>query len=207
MQYEELLSHLRRAGSEQVVSRQQQVGIRPEQSWGVTMPEIRSLARQAGKSHRLASQLWLSGIHEARLLATLVAEPQLLREEQLETWASEIDSWDLCDQCCNNVFRHTVWAYAKARSWSERPGLYVRRAGFVLMAQLARHDRTAEEWQFTQFLPLMPGGVADERHLVRKAVSWALRSIGRRSTTLGQAVCELEAALPRRRRASAVRKV
>ena len=148
---------------------------------------LREIAREAGRDRELAACLWRSGWHEARILASLVAEPQTFTGEEMEEWVREIDSWDLCDQCCSNLFSRTTLAWEKAMSWSGRDKEFVRRAGFALMAVLAVHDRSSPDERFCAFLPLIRTYSTDNRQMVKKAVNWALRQIGKRSMGLRDA--------------------
>ncbi len=159
-------------------------GINTDRALGISMPELRRLAKELKKDHELSIKLWDSGLHEARILASLIDDPGLVTEEQMESWASGFDSWDVCDQCCSNLFSRTRYAYGKAIAWSQDGREYVRRAGFTLMAALAVHDKSAPDSVFELFFPFIIEGSSDERNYVKKAVSWALRQIGKRSPDL-----------------------
>jgi len=161
-------------------------GINPKNTYGVSIPEIRALAKKIGKDHSLAQQLWSSGIHEARILAGLIDEAKLVNEEQMEKWVKDFDSWDVCDQVCMNLFDKTKFAYEKAIEWSKRKEEFVKRAAFAMMASLAVHDKKAKDEDFLKFLPLIKRESVDERNFVRKAVNWALRQIGKRNTNLNK---------------------
>jgi 3-methyladenine DNA glycosylase AlkD len=128
--------------------------------------------------------LWDSGVHEARILATIIDVPEAVNEEQMEQWAVGFDSWDVVDQACNNLFRKTPFAHKKAVEWSDRKEEFVKRAGFALMASLAVHDKAADDAVFQQYLGLVEREAKDERNFVKKAVNWALRNIGKRSPAL-----------------------
>lgn len=167
------------------------VGIPTQRAFGVGLPVLRTLARRYRRDHALAEQLWLSDVHEARLLATLIDDPRQVDAEQLERWAADLDGWDLCDQCCLNLFVRTPFAHAKAVEWSDRSAVFVKRAGFVLMAQLAVHDKRAPDATLLAFLPLIRREAHDERNYVKKAVSWALRQIGKRNAALNAAAVAL----------------
>ena len=161
-------------------------GIRTERALGVSMPALRGIAKEIGKDHGLAGNLWKSGVHEARILACLVDEPAHVSTGQMEAWVQDFDSWDLCDQCCSNLFDRTPYARDKAVEWSERPEEFAKRAGFVIMAALAVHDKKAESAVFLAFLPLIRRESTDERNFVKKAVNWALRQIGKRNRILNR---------------------
>ena len=159
-------------------------GIAVEQAYGVSVPVLRQYAKALKPNHALALDLWETGVHEARILASLVDHPAEVTEAQLERWVIQFNSWDLCDQCCSNLFNKTPFAYDKAHAWSFREETFVKRAGFVLMAALAIHDKKREDTAFRQFLPLIEQAAADERNFVKKAVNWALRQIGKRNRSL-----------------------
>ncbi|MBN1663388.1 MAG: DNA alkylation repair protein [Deltaproteobacteria bacterium] len=161
-------------------------GISTEGALGVSMPVLRKLAREIGRKHDLAGDLWQSGVHEARILASLIDDPRQVTEEQMEKWVLDIYSWDVCDQLCSNLFSRTSLAYEKATAWTGRPETFVKRAGFVLMACLAVHDKKADDNIFAAFLPIMVREAADDRNFVKKAVNWALRQIGKRNVVLNR---------------------
>lgn len=179
----------------QAVAGMARFGIRTQDTLGISMPALRVLARQTGRDHALALGLWESGLHEARILASLVDDPGQVTEEQMERWVKDFDSWDVCDQVCGNLFDKTPFAYGKAAEWSRRPEEFVRRAGFVLVAELAVHDKRAEDARFEAFFPLMIQAAADERNFVKKAISWALRGIGKRSRRLNALAIETAGAI------------
>ncbi len=162
-------------------------GINPENTMGVSIPTLRKMAKDIGKNHALAQEFWSSGIHEARILAGMVDDPVEVTGEQMERWAADFDSWDVCDQVCSNLFDKTRFAYQKAHEWSGRKEEFVSRAGFVLMAALSVHDKKAGDEKFLEFLPLITKGALDERNFVKKAVNWALRQIGKRNLDLNKA--------------------
>jgi 3-methyladenine DNA glycosylase AlkD len=162
-------------------------GVKAHTLLGISVPNLRKVAKETGRNHVLAQELWASGVHEARLVACMIDDPELVTEGQLECWVRDFDSWDVCDQCCSNLFDKTVYAHQKAVEWSSRGEEYVRRAGFVLMATLAVHDKRAGDDVFLRFLPIIERGSTDERNFVKKAVNWALRQIGKRNKVLNGA--------------------
>jgi 3-methyladenine DNA glycosylase AlkD len=163
------------------------VGINVDQAIGVSVPHLRKLGRRLGRDHGLALDLWDSGIHEARILASMVDEPADVTREQMETWVADFDSWDLCDQVIGNLFDRTGFAAEAAHEWTTRPEEFVKRAGFSLIATSAVHDRTSPDRSFTAWFPTIRQGAADDRNYVKKAVSWALRQIGKRNPALNAA--------------------
>ncbi|MBI0583815.1 MAG: DNA alkylation repair protein [Methanomassiliicoccus sp.] len=157
---------------------------------GTSIPVLRAMAKRAGKDHALAGALWATGVHEARLLATMVDDPKQVTEAQMEAWAGDFHSWDICDQCCSNLFAATPFAWPKAEEWACREEEFVKRAGFALMAVLAVHDKKAGNERFIALLPLIEEASDDDRNFVRKAVNWALRQIGKRNLELNRAAIE-----------------
>jgi 3-methyladenine DNA glycosylase AlkD len=157
---------------------------------GTSLSILRAIARDTGRDHDLAEELWASGVHEAMILAPMIDDPALVTDEQMERWALDFASWDLVDQACSNLFDRTPMAVGKAFAWSERQEEFVKRAGFVLMAALAVHDKRAGDDLFLRFLPVIEREAGDRRNLVRKAVNWALRQIGKRNRALNAAAIE-----------------
>jgi 3-methyladenine DNA glycosylase AlkD len=159
-------------------------GIDTGTALGVTVTELRRIARRIGRDHDLAAALWASEIHEARILASMVDDPSHVTEAQMERWVSDLGSWDLCDQVCGNLFDRTPFAFDKALAWSRRKEEFVKRAGFALMASSAVHRKDLPDSRFEVFLAAISAQATDDRNHVRKAVSWALRQIGKRSLGL-----------------------
>ena len=169
------------------VAGQARFGITGANRLGIRVTELRRIARAHRRDHALAGELWRSGIHEARILATLVEDPALVTPAQMERWLHDLDSWDLVDHACGNVFDRTPHAHDKALEWSARKPEFQKRAGFSLMAALAVHDKAARNTVFTPFLKAIAREACDERNFVRKAVNWALRQIGKRNAALNAA--------------------
>ncbi len=187
MDCEEILKQLKSLSNPDVVAGMARFGINPKNTYGVSIPVLRKMAKQIGKNHLLAQQFWTSsGIHEARILAGMIDVPEKVTETQLERWVKDFDSWDVCDQCCSNLFDKTKFAHKKAIEWSKRREEFVKRAGFVLMATLAVHDKEADNQKFMRFLPIIKREATDERNFVKKAVNWALRQIGKRNSALNK---------------------
>ena len=159
-------------------------GIANHKALGVKVPEIRKLARQIKKDHNLALELWETGVHEARLLATMIADPKQVTPALIDKWTLDFETWDVCDQACGNLFDRTPFAIHKAIEFSAREDEFVKRAGFVLMAELAVHDKKADDLVFIQFFPIMEREAWDERNFVKKAINWSLRQIGKRNGRL-----------------------
>ncbi len=190
MHYKDILQKLKSLSNPEAVAGMARFGINPNNTYGVSIPALRKIARETGKDHALGQKLWQSGIHEARILAGMIDEPEKVTEEQMESWAADFDSWDVCDQVCSNLFDKTEFAYRKAHEWSDRKEEFVKRAGFVLMATLAVHDKSAGDEKFLEFLPVIKREATDGRNFVKKAVNWALRQIGKRNLNLNNAAIE-----------------
>ncbi len=177
------------------VKRMARFGINPEAAYGVSIPVLRRLAKENGVNHSVAQELWASGIHEARILASMVEDYRKVTSGQMDTWAKDFNSWDLCDQCCNNLFRKVQYAREKILVWTSREEEFVKRAGFVLMACLAVHDKVSENKEFLSYLSIIRRESLDPRNFVRKAVNWALRQIGKRNADLNRAAIETAEAI------------
>jgi 3-methyladenine DNA glycosylase AlkD len=188
-----LLAELQAHANPANVAGMARYGIATEHTLGVPIPILRALAKRAGKDHKLARELWASGIHEARILATMVEDPARITPAQMDRWARDFDSWDVCDQACQNLFRATPHACDKAIQWSGAKHEFVRRAGFSLMAGLAAQRNGLVDVQFEAFLQIVEGAATDDRNMVKKAVNWALRQIGKRNARLlGKAIAAAE---------------
>ncbi len=184
MTYTEILRKMKSYYNPRNLAGMARFGINVKKAYGVPTPALRRMARDIGRNHALAERLWASGIHDAKSLAALVDNPTEVTEEQMERWARDFDSWDIVDGCVNNLFRKTPFAYAKAKEWTSREEEYIKRAGYVMMACLAVHDKAAADSVFERFLRIIKRGATDERNFVKKAVNWALRQIGKRNLQL-----------------------
>ena len=159
-------------------------GITIENRLGCSVPYMRKLAKQTGKDHQLALELWKTGIAEAKIVASMIDDPKKLTGAQMDDWVKDFDSWDVCDQVCMNLFDKTPLAWQKVIEWSQREEEFVKRAAFTLIACLAWHDKEAKDERFIKLLPVIESAATDERNFVKKAVNWALRHIGKRNQKL-----------------------
>jgi len=192
---EQLLAALRAQASADNLAGMARYRIVTDHALGVSMPVVRGLASDAkrtlkrapGARHELAALLWESRVHEARIMASLIDVAALVDDAQLEAWATGLDSWDTCDTLMNNLFRLTPLAWGKAHEWPGRDEEFVKRAGFVLGATLAVHDKAADDTRFISLLALAKREATDERPFVKKAVNWQIRQIGKRSPSLNVA--------------------
>jgi len=172
-------------------------GINATKAFGVSMANIQKLAKRLGRSHELAAALWDTGWYEARMLTAFVDEPARVTLAQMDRWCRDFDNWGICDTVCFVLFDRTPHAWPKVAQWSEKHDEFGKRAAFALLASIAGHDKNATDAQFIETLPLIERAATDDRNFVKKGVSWALRRIGRRNSTLHAA------ALPVARRLAA----
>ena len=188
MDKDEVLKWLERNGTRKYVKGMARYGIQTDKRvFGVSVGTLQLFAKQLGKDHDLAAELWKSGCYEAQMLATLIDDRKLVTRSQMNAWAADFDNWAICDTACFHLFDRTPFAWDKARQWSTSRHEFVKRAAFALMAGLTVHDKDAPDARFLQLLPLIEAGAHDDRNFVKKAVNWALRSIGKRSQALNRA--------------------
>ncbi|MHC1709273.1 MAG: DNA alkylation repair protein [Methanomassiliicoccales archaeon] len=184
MKADEVLARLESISDRTRLEGMSRYGISVDDALGVSMPEMRSLAKSLGRDHVLAMDLWRSGVHEARIMTSLLADPRLLTEEQMEEMVGDLGSWDVCDQCCSNLFSRTPMGMRKALEWSGRAEEFQKRAGFATMAALAVHGKKLGDGDMMILLEAVVRESHDDRNYVRKAVNWALRQIGKRNLHL-----------------------
>jgi 3-methyladenine DNA glycosylase AlkD len=178
------LALLRKKATARDMANLAKFGINPPKPIGVSMANIQAVAKKVGRSHELALGLWDTGWYEARMLASLVDDPAAVTPAQMDRWCRDFDNWGICDTVCFKLFDQSPHAAGRVPKWAVKRGEFQKRAGFALLACLALHDKAAPDAQFLEGLALIERGAADDRNFVKKAVSWALRSIGRRSPKL-----------------------
>jgi len=179
MSCKDIIKRLKSLANPKNVKGMARFGISSKNTLGVSIPVLRSIAREIGKDHKLALQLWDSGIHEARLLACFIDDSSKVTEKQMDKWVKDIDSWDICDQLCSNLFGKTKFVHKKIFQWIKREEEFVRRTGFVLIVALSIHDKKFDS--FDEFFPLIKKYAIDERNFVKKANNWTLRQIGKKN--------------------------
>jgi 3-methyladenine DNA glycosylase AlkD len=182
-----ILIRLKKKGRPDQLNGMARYGIAIENRLGVSIPDLRKMAKELGKDHKIALNLWKTGIPDARILAAMIDEPDKVTEKQMEDWVKDINSWDVCDQVCMNLFEKTPLAWKKTHEWSKREEEFVKRTAYSLIASLAWHDKKTEDRKFIKLLSIIEFGATDERNYVKKAVNWALRNIGKRNHKLNQA--------------------
>jgi 3-methyladenine DNA glycosylase AlkD len=194
-----VLAALKRLGSKKVREGMARYAIPSHNALGVPMNKMQQVARQFGRNHELALALWETGVYEARTVAAYVDDPARVTPAQMERWCRDFDSWAIVDTVCFVLFDRTPHAFAKIEEWAGRKDEFQKRAAFALLACVALHNKTADEQAFLDCLPLVEQAAGDERNFVKKGVSWAIRSVGRRSLALNSAaiaVCKRMAASP-----------
>jgi 3-methyladenine DNA glycosylase AlkD len=184
MELAAVIKLLKEAAHPEYLAGMARYGIKTDRAFGVRLPDIRAIAKEMGKDHKLSLELWATGWHEARFLAAFTDNPKEVTEDQMELWVSDFDSWDICDQTCGNLFDRTPYAFPKAVEWSQSGEEFVKRAAFALIASLAVHAKKRPDFDFLVFLPLIEREAGDDRNFVKKAVNWALRQTGKRSRFL-----------------------
>ncbi len=192
---EEIVARLRPLARPDALEGMARVGIATGNALGVSMPDLRALGKEIGRNHALALDLWRTPLRETRILASLVADPRQMTEPLMEAWAREFADWEVCDQCCINLFGKTAYARHFALEWSGAEPEFVKRAGFVLMARIATTDTRADDPAFEPFFACIMREAGDRRNYVRKAVNWALRQIGKRNGALNERAITVARAL------------
>jgi len=191
MELDEVIKQLKSMGNPKNVEGMARYGINPKNNLGVSIYKLRPFAKKIGKNHELALKLWKTGIHDARLLAVFIEDITKVSEDQMDLWAQDFDSWDVCDQTCTSLFDTSPIAWKKIREWAEHKKEFVKRAAFSILAGLAVHDKTASNEKFTDFSDIFIKHATDERNYVKKAINWAIRNIGKRNQFLNKKMIEL----------------
>ena len=186
MKKNNVLKKLKDLADPKAVEGMAKFGIASKKIYGVSIPNLRKIAKEIGTNHQLALDLWDQGIRETRILASMIDDPALVTEKQMEKWVKDFDSWEVCDQCCMNLFWQTPFVFKRAIDWALRKEEFVKRAGFALMAVLAWKNKEAKNKDFTKFFSIIKKESLDERNFVKKAVNWALRQIGKRNSYLNK---------------------
>jgi 3-methyladenine DNA glycosylase AlkD len=184
MKYSDILRELEALSDPLAITFMEKYGITPARAFGVSIPDLRKIAKEVGVDHTLALRLWEKDIRETRILASMIDDPDVVTEGQMDGWVRDFDYWEICDQCCMNLFEDTPYAYKKCLEWSSWKKEFEKRTGFVLIARLAVSDKKAEDNRFLPFLSVIKRESTDDRNYVKKAVNWALRQIGKRNLAL-----------------------
>lgn len=189
-----MIGHLKSLGSSENVAGMARFGIVTERAFGVPAVELKHVARDVKRSvedrHGFAQRLWETGIHEARIVTYLIDDPKRVTEEQMDAWAEDFDNWAITDGTCGHLFCRTPLAYKKVHEWSRRDEEFVKRAGIVLIAWLAVHDKKGDDERIADLLPILETHAGDDRNFIKKAVNWSLRQVGKRSLPLNELAIE-----------------
>src|SRR5713226_4844450 len=181
-----VLQELKALADPRVREKMSYFGVNVPKAHGISAPLLHQFAKQIGKDHQLAQQLWATGIHEARILATLIGESEKITAAEMERWVRDFDAWDVVDAACCYLYAQARPAWEKAAAWSRRREEFVKRASFSLIAYLSYKDKAAPDARFERFLRVIEREAHDERNFVKKAVNWALRNIGKRNVRLNR---------------------
>jgi 3-methyladenine DNA glycosylase AlkD len=184
IQIEKIKKYLKPLGNEKNREGMQRFGIRFKDAYGVNIPVLRKLAKEYKPNHEFALELWETKVHELMLLAIFIDDYKQVTKTQMNKWVKDFASWDICDQCCSNLFDKTPYAFEKIFEWTKSKEEFIKRAGFVLMATTAVHNKKLEDIELFDFFPIIEREAYDERNFVKKAVNWALRQLGKRSKIL-----------------------
>jgi 3-methyladenine DNA glycosylase AlkD len=181
-----VLRELKGLADPKVRAKMEYFGVQVPKAHGISVPVLHQFAKRIGKDHRLARQIWATGLHEAKILATLIGESEKVTPAEMEQWARDFDSWDVVDAACCYLYAYAKPAWNKVAGWSRRREEFVKRAGFSLAAYLSYKDEAAPDARFVGFLRVIEREAHDERNFVKKAVNWALRNIGKRNIRLNR---------------------
>lgn len=194
MTKDQVVKKLRSMGSAENVEGMKRFGIVTTKAFGIATPVLKQYAREVKKAasdrHLLASELWSTGIYDARVIAYLIDDPKQVSSEQMDRWVRDFDNWATVDGTCGYLFCCTPFAYTKAFEWAEQDAEFVKRAAFSMMAYLAVHDKKASDEKLLPFLSVIESKADDDRNFVKKSVNWALRQIGKRSRRLHESAIE-----------------
>ena len=191
MTVQEIIEELKRASDMDAIEGMKRFGITTEYTYGVKIPILRQIAKQTGRDHKLAQALWKINTRETRILTSMIEEIRYVTEKEMENYIKEFDYWEICDQFCMNLFEKLPYAYEKAIELARRKDEFAKRTGFVMMARLAVSDKKAPNEKFEPFFSYIYDESTDQRNMVKKAVNWALRQIGKRNKTLHKKAIEL----------------
>ena len=190
-----VVAWLEKHGSRKAAKGLERYGLPSDNAYGISVGALQKYAKTIGTDHALALKLWKTGSLDARILAAFLGDPEQLTLAQMNAWCRDFDNWGTTDTACFKLFDRSPFGWKVVAPWVSAKGEFQRRAGFVMMACLAGHDKTAGDAAFLKFLPMIERGASDDRNFVKKGVSWALRGIGHRSPALHAAAVKTATAL------------
>lgn len=185
------LAALKAKSTAKDIANLERFAINPTKFFGVSMANLKLLAKPIGRNHELALELWDSGWYEARMLATLIDEPAKVTAAQMDRWCKAFDNWGIVDTACFCLFDRTPYTFEKIHKWSKLKGEFQKRAAFALLWSTSLHDKKSGDEPFLKCLPLIEHAATDERNFVKKGVRMALGAMARRSAVLQAACTEL----------------
>lgn len=187
-----VLSELERLGSKRVREDMgKRYGIHTDKAWGVRMADMQKVAKAIGTDHSLAQRLWKTGWYEARMVATMVADPKQVTPKEMDTWCKDFDNWAICDTACFKLWDQVPQAWDKVPVWAKSEKEFIKRAAFALLACLSLHRNDTDPKALKKFLPLVKKASSDERNFVKKGVSWALRGMANTGSEMHATVVDL----------------
>jgi len=178
------MAWLKKTGSPKAAAGLARYGLPTDNAFGISVAVLKKYAKGIGTDHDLALKLWKTGSLEARILASFLGDPAKVTPAMMDAWCRDFDNWGTVDTPCFVLFDRSPHAWKMVPKWAKQKGEFQRRAGFVMMACLAAHDKTATDAAFMKFLPMIEQGASDDRNFVKKGVSWALRHVGHRNAAL-----------------------
>jgi 3-methyladenine DNA glycosylase AlkD len=183
----DVMQWLRRNASKAALASMERYNMPTDNALGVTMGQLKTLAKLTGINHELAGELWATGVYEARMTAALIDDPALVTSAQMDRWCKNFDNWGIVDTVCFALFDRTAHAWEKVPKWAHKKPEFEKRAAFALLWGLTTHDKTAPDARYLEGLALIEQAATDERHFVKKAVNMALRAVGKRNKALNAA--------------------
>ena len=180
----DVIAWLKKKGTEKNRLGMARYGLPSTGTFGVSMATMQPEAKRIGINHQLAVELWKSGWYEARIMSAFLGDPAKATPALMDAWCRDFDNWGTTDTVCFKLFDRSPHAWKMVPRWIKQKGEFQKRAGFVMMACLAAHDKTAPDAAVMKFFPMIEKGASDERNFVKKGVSWALRHLGHRSPKL-----------------------
>jgi 3-methyladenine DNA glycosylase AlkD len=187
MSVQEVLTWLKSHSNKRTLDGMARYAVPADKALGVSMSNMKVLAKKLGHNHVLAEALWQTDVYEARMLATLIDDPALVTSAQMDRWCRDFDNWAICDTACFALFDRTTHAWKKVKQWSGKSDEFIKRAAFALLWGLTVHDKVAGDTLFIDGLRLVERAAVDDRNFVKKAVNMALRAIGKRNAVLNAA--------------------
>ncbi len=187
-----VLSELERLGSKRVREDMgKRFGIHTDKAWGVRMADMQKVAKAIGTDHSLAQLLWKTGWYEARMVATMVADPEQVTPKEMDAWCKDFDNWAICDTACFKLWDQVPHAWDKVPVWAKSEKEFIKRAAFALLACLSLHRNDTDPKALKKFLPLVKKSSSDERNFVKKGVSWALRGMANTGSEMHSTVVDI----------------